>query len=81
VDLNYLDHCTSVYDDVLTAFERWTNTGIKISIYSSGSVQAQKLLFSYSKFGDLTKVFLLQFGLVFDEFHSYQYFPVSLQPL
>ena len=43
-----------VYPDVPPAFERWREQGKKICIYSSGSVLAQKLLFSNSTAGDLT---------------------------
>ncbi len=43
-----------VYPDVLPAFERWRQQQEKICIYSSGSVLAQKLLFSRSTAGDLT---------------------------
>jgi enolase-phosphatase E1 len=46
-----------VYDDVLPAFRRWKEQGIRLGIYSSGSVQAQKLIYRYSVAGDLT-VFL-----------------------
>lgn len=46
----------SIYDDVPKAFERWTQAGKKIYIYSSGSVEAQILLFSHTEAGDLTKV-------------------------
>ncbi|RVE47491.1 hypothetical protein evm_007902 [Chilo suppressalis] len=43
-----------VYDDVLPALEQWRATeGQKIYIYSSGSVDAQKLLFGQSLAGDL----------------------------
>lgn len=35
------------------AFESWVSSGIKIYIYSSGSVHAQKLLFANTEFGDL----------------------------
>lgn len=44
-----------VFDDVPTAFERWTNEKVLIAIYSSGSVLAQKLLFENTNHGDLTK--------------------------
>ncbi|XP_058465775.1 enolase-phosphatase E1 [Malaya genurostris] len=44
-----------VYDDVSKAFEQWTEAGRKIYIYSSGSVDAQKLLFKNSEQGDLVK--------------------------
>lgn len=39
--------------DVLPAFERWREEGKKIYIYSSGSIEAQKLLFGNSVHGDL----------------------------
>lgn len=46
----------SVYDDVCSALEQWHSVeGQKIYIYSSGSVQAQKLLFGQSLVGDLLK--------------------------
>ena len=35
--------------------ENWSENGHKIYIYSSGSVEAQKLLFGHSEAGDLTK--------------------------
>lgn len=45
---------SSVYDDVAAALEQWRSTeGQKVYIYSSGSVQAQKLLFGQSLAGDL----------------------------
>lgn len=45
---------SEMYTDVKPALERWKNRGIRIGIYSSGSVQAQKLLFSHTTSGDLT---------------------------
>lgn len=53
----WLHVCTfSVYDDVCSALEQWHSVeGQKIYIYSSGSVQAQKLLFGQSLVGDLLK--------------------------
>lgn len=42
-----------VYDDVPVNFQKWTEQGFKIYIYSSGSVEAQKLIFSYSSHGNL----------------------------
>jgi len=44
-----------VYPDVRPAFERWTRQGRAVCIFSSGSVLAQKLLFSLSTAGDLTQ--------------------------
>lgn len=43
-----------LFEDVHRNFEKWTKNGIKIYIYSSGSVEAQKLLFKYSTSGDLS---------------------------
>lgn len=43
-----------IFEDVPRAFERWKSDGKRIAIYSSGSVLAQKLIFRYSNFGDLT---------------------------
>jgi enolase-phosphatase E1 len=43
-----------VYEDVRPAFERWTGQQKIISIFSSGSVLAQRLIFSHSTAGDLS---------------------------
>ena len=43
-----------VYPDVRDAFVRWTAHGIRIGIFSSGSVLAQNLLFANSTAGDLS---------------------------
>lgn len=43
----------ALFADVPGAFERWAKAG-KVAIYSSGSVEAQRLLFRYSTYGDLT---------------------------
>ena len=45
---------SEVFDDVPAAFERWKTQAKTISIYSSGSILAQKLLFKYTDHGDLT---------------------------
>lgn len=46
-----------LYPDVLPALTAWHAQGIKLYIYSSGSVAAQKLLFGYSDEGDITGLF------------------------
>jgi len=46
-----------VYNDVPVMLKRWHDQGIKLYVYSSGSVQAQKLLFGYSDHGDLSGLF------------------------
>ncbi len=43
-----------LFADVLPALERWHREGLKISIFSSGSSLAQKLLFAHTEAGDLT---------------------------
>src|SRR5262249_59712975 len=43
-----------VFPDVPRALRRWTAAGLDVSIYSSGSVLAQKLLFAHTDAGDLT---------------------------
>jgi enolase-phosphatase E1 len=42
-----------VYDDVLPALTAWTAAGNDVRIYSSGSVQAQKLFFGHTIAGNL----------------------------
>lgn len=44
---------SEIYDDVLKFFVRSKEENFKIAIYSSGSRNAQKLLFKYSNLGDL----------------------------
>ena len=46
---------SQVFADVAPAFERWRAAGLKISIFSSGSVLAQQLLFAHTEAGDLTR--------------------------
>ena len=43
-----------LFADVAPALERWHQAGLKISIFSSGSSLAQKLLFAHTEAGDLT---------------------------
>ncbi|KAI0492796.1 hypothetical protein KFK09_027072 [Dendrobium nobile] len=44
-----------VFDDVPEALKRWHTDGIKVYIYSSGSREAQRLVFGHSEHGDLRK--------------------------
>lgn len=46
-----------VYRDAVENLKRWHTAGRKLYVYSSGSVAAQKLLFSHSEAGDLTPLF------------------------
>jgi enolase-phosphatase E1 len=43
-----------VFDDVPRALKRWHDQKKEVSIFSSGSVLAQKLLFAHTSHGDLT---------------------------
>lgn len=46
-----------VYEDVPMVLQKLQEKGIKCAVFSSGSVAAQKLIFGYSVFGDLTPFF------------------------
>ncbi|WP_222833351.1 acireductone synthase [Pseudomonas sp. SC3(2021)] len=46
-----------VYPDAVEALQRWHAAGYQLFVYSSGSVQAQKLIFGCSEAGDLTPLF------------------------
>lgn len=46
-----------LYPDVLPALKQWHQQGIRLYVYSSGSVDAQKLLFGYSDAGDICSLF------------------------
>jgi enolase-phosphatase E1 len=47
----------ALYDDVAPALRRWAKGGVRLYVYSSGSVEAQKLLFGHSVAGDLSRLF------------------------
>lgn len=51
------DFTGHVYADVPGALRRWQAEGKKLYVYSSGSVQAQKLIFGHTPYGDLTPLF------------------------
>ncbi len=46
-----------LYPDVATQLAAWQQQGIRLYVYSSGSVEAQQLLFGYSNAGDLRPLF------------------------
>lgn len=46
-----------LYEDAAHYLQCWKNQGIRLYVYSSGSVQAQQLLFSHTAWGDLTPLF------------------------
>lgn len=52
-----------LYPDVLPAWQKWQTAGLRLGIYSSGSVPAQKLLFGFTEQGDVTKYLSAYFDL------------------
>lgn len=46
-----------IYPDVAEALKAWKEKGIRVRIFSSGSVLAQKLLFGHTPYGDLLPYF------------------------
>lgn len=51
------DFTGHVYADAKQQLARWHEQGLALYVYSSGSVYAQRLLFSHSDYGDLTPLF------------------------
>jgi enolase-phosphatase E1 len=43
-----------IFDEVAATLAAWFEAGLRMAIFSSGSVEAQKLLFRHSQAGDLT---------------------------
>jgi len=46
-----------MYEDAVRHLKKWKDAGIALYVFSSGSVQAQKLLFAHTGYGDLTPLF------------------------
>lgn len=46
-----------VYPDAVEALRAWKAAGLELYVYSSGSIQAQQLIFGCSEAGDLTPLF------------------------
>jgi len=51
------DFTGHLYQDAYEYLTSWHAKGLSLNVFSSGSVNAQKLLFKYSDFGDLTALF------------------------
>lgn len=51
---DFLGH---IYDDAALRLRAWHAQGLALYVFSSGSVQAQKLLFAHTRHGDLTTLF------------------------
>ena len=48
---------TPLFADVLPSLDAWAKRGMTLSVYSSGSVQAQKLLYGHTSQGDISDRF------------------------
>ena len=46
-----------IYSDAYENLKKWHKQGIKLYVYSSGSVYAQQLLFGHTEYGDLNSLF------------------------
>jgi enolase-phosphatase E1 len=51
------DYRGHVYADAFENLTKWQQQGVQLYVYSSGSVAAQKLIFGYSDFDDMTPLF------------------------
>ena len=51
----------ALFADVAPALRRWHRQGLQLAVYSSGSVQAQQLLYGHSNAGDLRALFTMWF--------------------
>lgn len=51
------DYRAHIYPEVPAQLRAWRSQGLKLFVYSSGSVPSQKLFFGYSEAGDLTPLF------------------------
>jgi len=51
------DFTGHVYEDAEKKLREWHTAGLRLYVFSSGSVTAQKLIFGYSDFGDLKPLF------------------------
>lgn len=51
------DYQAHMYPEVAARLRAWRAEGLRLYVYSSGSVPAQKLFFGYSEAGDLTPLF------------------------
>jgi enolase-phosphatase E1 len=49
--------CSQVYPDAASTLRRWREEGLRLAVYSSGSVLAQRLVFRHSDQGNLEGLF------------------------
>ncbi|GAA4833477.1 acireductone synthase [Saccharopolyspora rosea] len=55
---------TGLFDDVVPALRSWRDAGLRLAVFSSGSVAAQIASFSHTTAGDLTPLFEAHFDTV-----------------
>ena len=48
---------SQLFPETAECLRKWHEQGLTLSVYSSGSIQAQKLLYRHSPAGDLEKLF------------------------
>jgi len=51
------DYEGHLYPDAYSKLCQWSEMGLQLYVYSSGSVKAQQLLFAHTPYGDLTRIF------------------------
>ncbi|MEW5755224.1 MAG: acireductone synthase [Pseudomonadota bacterium] len=51
------DFTGHIYPDAYSRLCEWSALGLRLYVYSSGSVKAQQLLFAHTEYGDLTPMF------------------------
>ncbi len=51
------DYQGHIYQDAFECLQKWKQTGLKLYVFSSGSIKAQQLLFAHTAFGDLMPLF------------------------
>ncbi len=71
-----------IYSDAVDRLREWHSAGIPLHVYSSGSVDAQKLLFGHSDAGDLSSLFAEHFDTQVGgkcEPDSYRHIATALQ--
>ena len=70
-----------LYEDAARGLRKWHGDGLRLHVYSSGSIAAQKLLFAHTPYGDLLSLFSGYFDTTTGpklESHSYQAITAAL---
>lgn len=70
-----------LYEDAARGLRKWHGDGLRLHVYSSGSIAAQKLLFAHTPYGDLLPLFSGYFDTTTGpklESHSYQAITAAL---